>query len=342
MPAKKLLNSLSGFMKKWLPGKAPDRSAQVKRMCSGGAALVVMLTRRCNLRCKTCLRGDSAQQDLDLGLLDGLLDDLKKLGFTAVSLTGGEPILHPGFGEALKKIHAKGLMIGVVSNGVLYKDYLKALTPYHDRVLFTAVSLDSHLQPANDAIRGAGVYEKALEAAAAFKAAGYPLKISHVVTKENFRVLGEFVDFVNNRLGPDALNIGSAIRTEGNSALVLDREERAEFHRSLRKITGLHKNLYLTVSTGYFTNLFYCNHFNGLPELTLNSDGEMVFCCDNPYGGASLGKLGERSLAELIGRFYDAQAALKTALTRNKLEQGGDCTYDCSYCTGVLKKFLGG
>lgn len=325
-------------LKRKLRGGDPGRAA----VHSSGAALVVMLTTRCNLRCKTCLRGKSSQVDLDLDLLDPLLDGLKALGFTAVSFTGGEAILHPRFGEAVRKVYERGLQIAVVTNGLLYRDYLKVLEPFRDKVLFVAVSLDSHLKELNDRVRGDGVYERAVEAAKAFREAGYTLKLSHVVNRHNFRQLGDFMDFANSALKPSAVVVGAVIRTGGNSGLELSGPERDELHAALRRAALKHRNIYPTVSTGVHGGLFYCNHFNGLAELTVNSAGEMVFCCDNPEAGRPLGSLREKSLAELIGRFYEAQAAVKAALTKDKLSGAKDCPCDCDRCSELLGRFLRG
>ena len=53
--------------------------------------LVIEITRRCNMACPHCLRGDAGDADLSLDLLGELLDQVCHV--TEVTFTGGEPSL---------------------------------------------------------------------------------------------------------------------------------------------------------------------------------------------------------------------------------------------------------
>lgn len=68
--------------------------------------LCIEVTRRCDLACEFCLRGDAQQTDLDVKLLDGLLRDLKGAG--VLTLSGGEPSLAVGtMRRVFDKFHRK-------------------------------------------------------------------------------------------------------------------------------------------------------------------------------------------------------------------------------------------
>ena len=54
-------------------------------------ALAIELTRRCNMACGHCLRGDAQSIDLDRRHIDALLDQTQMVG--KLVLTGGEPTL---------------------------------------------------------------------------------------------------------------------------------------------------------------------------------------------------------------------------------------------------------
>lgn len=306
---------------------------------SGPLAFVVLvITNRCNLKCITCLRGGSSSEDLNLNLLDGLFTEVRKIGFNAISLTGGEPILHPEFKEILKKISAHGMKFGLVTNGVRYKDYLEALAPHAQLVNFIAVSLDSHIKEINDAIRGTGTYERALEAVYSFKKAGYFTKISHVVNKKNAGELGNFVRFVNGSIKPDAINIMGVIKTGENEDLVLGAEERAKFHKELGDLLRTNRNLHVCTSTGYYRAPFYCSHFVSLDELTVNCKGDFVFCCDNTFKGAVLGNLKEKPFEEILRKFLQFQLELKYEAIKDKLNLKNESTHDCNYCNKILEQ----
>lgn len=55
--------------------------------------LIIETTRRCNLECEHCLRGDARNQDMDEVYLRELLHHVDSIG--TVTFTGGEPFLHP-------------------------------------------------------------------------------------------------------------------------------------------------------------------------------------------------------------------------------------------------------
>ena len=305
------------------------------------ASLVLVTTRRCNLKCATCLKGASAAEDLDLGLLDRLFEDAKRVGFDSVSLSGGEPVLHPQFRELLAKIASHGLNIGLVTNGLEYRRYLELLAPYADRVSFVAVSLDSHVRHINDEVRGPGAMDAAVAAARAFRKAGYTLKISHVVNRRNMHYLEGFADFVNSELKPFRLNIGSVISSGDNAALVLTPEEKTQLRGELRGLKRRHPNIAIATSTGYFEGVNYCSRFGGLGGLTVGTSGEILFCCDNPGAGFPLGHLKTDSFGRITEEFFRLQAGIKTALVREKLAGGPRSPTDCDLCARLLSGLTG-
>lgn len=81
--------------------------------------LVIEVTRRCNLNCIHCLRGDSQAIDLKDEVIDTLLSQIDSIGI--LTLTGGEPFLVP---ERIQKIanelEARQIVLGsfyIATNG---------------------------------------------------------------------------------------------------------------------------------------------------------------------------------------------------------------------------------
>lgn len=54
--------------------------------------LVIEITRKCNMKCKHCLRGDSQNIDIDLSYIDKLFEHTQDI--YCLSITGGEPTLN--------------------------------------------------------------------------------------------------------------------------------------------------------------------------------------------------------------------------------------------------------
>lgn len=53
--------------------------------------LVIEVTRRCNMACNHCMRGETENVDIDTQSIDTFLDSVKNIG--SITLTGGEPTL---------------------------------------------------------------------------------------------------------------------------------------------------------------------------------------------------------------------------------------------------------
>ena len=80
------------------------------------------ITAHCNLRCAHCLvdaGGGNAARELSTDEALALVDDLAELGPTAVSLTGGEPLLRKDWFQIAEKIRARGMGLRMSSNGHL-------------------------------------------------------------------------------------------------------------------------------------------------------------------------------------------------------------------------------
>jgi organic radical activating enzyme len=73
----------------------------------------------CNMTCSfCCFANRTLKEMLTMDQMKKAIDSFVELGATGMELTGGgEPTLHPGFGEVVNYAYNKGLKIGVVTNG---------------------------------------------------------------------------------------------------------------------------------------------------------------------------------------------------------------------------------
>lgn len=79
----------------------------------------VVVTRRCNLACTYCNEFDDFSKPVPTVELLGRIDRLAALGTTVITLTGGEPLLHPELENVIRHIRLRGIIAVMVTNGYL-------------------------------------------------------------------------------------------------------------------------------------------------------------------------------------------------------------------------------
>src|SRR6266704_791095 len=85
----------------------------------------MVIIRRCNLSCGYCSEYDKVSNPVPLPVLVERLQKLKSLGTFGISLTGGEPTLHPDLPRLIRKCRQLGfLRTGMISNGLLLRPQL--------------------------------------------------------------------------------------------------------------------------------------------------------------------------------------------------------------------------
>jgi MoaA/NifB/PqqE/SkfB family radical SAM enzyme len=75
--------------------------------------------RRCNLACKYCNEFDDVSKPVALELMYRRVDRLGELGTSVVTISGGEPLLHPELDEIISRIRRNGVVAGMITNGYL-------------------------------------------------------------------------------------------------------------------------------------------------------------------------------------------------------------------------------
>ncbi len=78
----------------------------------------MVVIRRCNLSCGYCSEYDKSSDPVPIGLLETRLRKLKELGTFGISLTGGEPTLHPELPRLIRMCRTlRFFRTGMISNG---------------------------------------------------------------------------------------------------------------------------------------------------------------------------------------------------------------------------------
>ena len=79
----------------------------------------IVPTRRCNLSCTYCNEFDRTSESVPFEWLRDRIDALARLGTTIITLSGGEPLLHPDVDEIVRHIRRRGAIATLITNGYL-------------------------------------------------------------------------------------------------------------------------------------------------------------------------------------------------------------------------------
>lgn len=75
--------------------------------------------RRCNLDCGYCNEYDSVSKPVPLEEMKKRLDILADMGTSIITISGGEPLMHPELEEVIRHIRKRGMIAGMITNGFL-------------------------------------------------------------------------------------------------------------------------------------------------------------------------------------------------------------------------------
>lgn len=147
----------------------------------------VSVTDRCNLRCKYCMpNGIQLVRHCDLLTYEELLRICRAatgLGIVKIKLTGGEPLLRPGFTTFFAEVKAlDGIQqVTLTTNGLLLSRYLDDLQ--HEGIDGINISLDTLRDTAYEAVTGiCGVKVKTVcKAITLCILRGIPVKVNAVL-----------------------------------------------------------------------------------------------------------------------------------------------------------------
>jgi len=148
-------------------------------------AVDLELTDRCNLRCRHCMTpGPDRPSTLPTDVVLGLLDEFAGLRVHGLSLTGGEPTLHPGFAAIVRRAAELAFSVQVSTNAVgLRREAVEALAGSGAVV---NVSLDGADPETHDAVRGfPGAFSQTCEGIRTLVGAGVRVRVETVVMRPN-------------------------------------------------------------------------------------------------------------------------------------------------------------
>jgi len=111
------------FRRTW---KRAHRRGREIRMIAKGLASTrhpvlahIIPIRRCNLSCSYCNEYDDHSKPVTLETMYQRIDRLAELGTSVITISGGEPLLHPDLDLIIARVRRQGMIAGLITNGYL-------------------------------------------------------------------------------------------------------------------------------------------------------------------------------------------------------------------------------
>lgn len=148
--------------------------------------VTVNVTGMCNLSCKYCYFQPRKEINMSLEDFEKTLLELKKNNIFLVTLSGGEPFLHPEINRMLHLVHKNFTHVSILSNGTaVTDDHLKTVKEISQEKgnFDIQISLDSINEEINDNTRG--MTSSVLENIKKLKESGARITVATVITSEN-------------------------------------------------------------------------------------------------------------------------------------------------------------
>jgi len=117
--------------------------------------------RRCNLACAYCNEYDDFSKPVPLDEMLRRVDRLASFGTSIITISGGEPLLHPELDDIIRRIRRNGMIAGMITNGyLLVADRIKRLNAAG--LEFLQISIDN-AQPDEVSKKSLKVLDQKLE-----------------------------------------------------------------------------------------------------------------------------------------------------------------------------------
>jgi len=249
----------------------------------------IELNNVCNLDCGHCFRniyrgGAEENQELflPLAVLEKVLREAKPLGYHHVALTGGEPALHPRFGECLDRIVEAGYTYHFLTNARNFEKTLRTLGEGNRRSGLAGISfsLDGATAATHDHIRGKDSFREVVTAIAACQAVGIEASIITTINRVNRHEI-DALALLGAHLRVRRQIFGHQNPTEHNTTedFTLPLAEWPAVERDVARVIEEFRHE-ISMAIGFHTDYYLprCGPF-ALDDLNIDYKGRLTLCC---------------------------------------------------------------
>lgn len=189
------------------------------------------LTGKCNMSCKHCRAWEDPKENVSLEVVEKVLDFVLSESNKSIRLTisGGEPLVHPDFIQILNLIKNKLNQftntsleyLVVTTNGSLVNEkILSNIENIGFNKVYMQVSIDSHISHLHDSFRNhKGAFDKAINALNMISKTSIVPVVRHTVTRENMNSFEDMIKLIKRN---NIKNIGFGLVIPSGKAIMDD------------------------------------------------------------------------------------------------------------------------
>lgn len=148
--------------------------------------LELQITNYCNLKCRHCYIEEAPRRELSPEQVRDVLRTFEEMQGLRVMITGGEPLIHTRFDEINSMLPDFSLRKVLFTNGLLLNENILNTLNVHE----IQISIDG-LEQAHDALRGQGMFARAMNAVKMSLDAGFDVSIATMAHRLNMRDFDE-------------------------------------------------------------------------------------------------------------------------------------------------------
>ncbi len=169
---------------------------------------------QCNLACAGCGKIQHPEHELRRRMpVEEAVGAVEECGAPMVSIAGGEPLIHPEIDEIVRQLIARKKFVYLCTNALLMEKKLNRFKP--SPYFAWAVHMDGLRERHDESVCREGVFDKAVAAIKAAKAAGFRVTTNTTFfTHDSPKTIQSVLDFLNDELEVDQMMISPAYAYE--------------------------------------------------------------------------------------------------------------------------------
>jgi len=169
---------------------------------------------QCNLACEGCGKIQHPEHELRRRMpVEQAVAAVLECGAPMVSIAGGEPLIHPEIDEIVRQLVARKKFVYLCTNALLLEKKLHLFKP--SPYFAWAVHIDGLAERHDQSVSREGVFDKAVSAIKAAKAAGFRVTTNTTFfTHDSPETVRSVLDFLNDELEVDQMMISPAYAYE--------------------------------------------------------------------------------------------------------------------------------